>query len=321
LLLVAILLVAGCSGRAMDERAVSYNLQVERATNNLLLLNIIRASLRHPLHFTTFTDVHSPGSSGGGSGVSVPLGVSGQSGFLFTPNLSLTENVAQFGIGVLGSSEFTRGIATPVTVATVDLFLRRSLHIEHQLGLFTSRIETAGGDVFVNIADDRRQLAFQKLPRLLVALGLITETIQDVIDIGPPIAADQVNAIQHARDLVGSGVSLMRTGRGYQLRRMSSTQRFCFARPPMLQRRGDVPDDDAFILRALRVTCRDWLLGHLGESSWEVAQPVSLQLRHARLWRELPHEQRLTSGNNRLVAFAETYFPGIELGLWPSSER
>src|SRR4051812_9609339 len=61
------ILLGGCaSERWIAERATTYNKALERTGNQVLLLNILRASRRRPAYFSFISQVH------GGSGVSLP---------------------------------------------------------------------------------------------------------------------------------------------------------------------------------------------------------------------------------------------------------
>ncbi|HYZ32275.1 MAG TPA: hypothetical protein VE684_08340 [Crenalkalicoccus sp.] len=302
----------------MDERAVAYNTQVERAENNLLLLNVLRAALHHPLYFTGFTDIHSPQSNTAGAGFSVPFAVQGQTGFFVSPTLAITENQAQFGLGVINSSEFTRGIATPVSVQTVDLFLQRGFAPEHLFSLFIARIETAGGDVFVNDPREGEAQSFQNLLRLLIALGLTTETVREAVELGPPLKPEQVNALERLTQLSDPNVALVRSGGLLQVVRYRTEPRFCFAMPPILPRPGQPPPPDAFIQRALRITCRNWVAGHLGVPLDLPGGPAE-EAGAVRRYRALPEAVRTRPGDARLAAFAAEGF-AAPLGLWPEAE-
>lgn len=58
--------------------ATDYNLAVEKAQNEMLLLNIIRASKRHPMYFTVLNDVKASMVYTVQAGMYLPSGSSGR---------------------------------------------------------------------------------------------------------------------------------------------------------------------------------------------------------------------------------------------------
>ena len=143
-------------------------------------------------------------------------------------------------MAVVNSSEFVRGISTPVGVPTVDLFQQRGFPLEHLLSLSVARVETAGGPISRNTPREPVEArAFQDLLRLLVALGLTTETVREARDVGLPVHAEQINALDRLSDLSNPDVQLVPAAPGlYLVRRLRTVQRFCFGRPPILERPG-----------------------------------------------------------------------------------
>ena len=79
-LLSAALLCATLAACSFDQRiadhAVKYNKTVEEANNSLLLLNILRARDRRPMHFTAISQVRGSlsQSSSGSIGLTIPFG-------------------------------------------------------------------------------------------------------------------------------------------------------------------------------------------------------------------------------------------------------
>jgi len=318
---VVALTLSGCFGHAMDERAVIYNDQVEAAENDLLLANIVRASFRHPLYFTAFSDIHSPGSNSFGGLFAVPLAVQGQTGLTVSPTLQVNENVAQFGVGEVNSSDFIRGISTPVGVQTVDLLRQRTSHNEHLLSLFIGRIEIADGHIFVNNPRDEQARRFQNLLRLLIALGLTTETAKEPVNVGLPVKAPDIKPLDKFSDLSAPDVELVRLDKDtYRVVKVRTIQRFCFARPPMLLKAGmPLPSDD-FIKRALAVTCKSWIQGNVAEPSDTGLDPDEILGRQVTRYRHLGREAWQRPVDANLIAFVKKNFADVPLGLWPDND-
>jgi len=314
--------LAGCD-RDMPQRAIQYNHQVEQVENDQLLLNVVRASFGHPLYFTDFSDIHSPAPSSAGLCGNVPVAVTGQTGVSFVPSLSVNEDFAQFGIGVLNSSDFIRGISTPVSVQTVDMFMQQPYGSNEQLlSLFVGRIDTAGGDAVTNDPhDSAAALRFQNLLRLLIALGLTTETIEDQVGLGPAMTTDQVKALDHAQVLTQPDIELVQTAAAparYQLQQIRRSQRFCFSSPPILAPLAFVAPAarESFASRIIAITCRRWISAHLDRPSDERLTPDQRSRLEIRRFLD-QHTGLGDTAQAQLAGFAEENLPGLILGLRP----
>lgn len=136
-----IAVLAGCATNAqLAEHIVRANLSQEDAANQLLLLNVLRAKDRHPMHFTKISTVR-PAVGMGNPTFTVPMPF----GPDFTTqvyNLS-----AQFAIQqsvdtvVLDSQEFIRGITTPVAPGLMIYMLNQGWPQQLVLHLFVKSIE------------------------------------------------------------------------------------------------------------------------------------------------------------------------------------
>ena len=108
--LPAALLSPGCSlGRDIARHSVDYNTTVERATDSVLLLNVLRARDRVPLHFSAIGAIH--GSLGLSAGFGYDLTGASVNGTL--PAI-LGSTSPSFDIGPLDRQEFARGISRPI---------------------------------------------------------------------------------------------------------------------------------------------------------------------------------------------------------------
>ncbi|MEI9891123.1 MAG: hypothetical protein WDN45_11660, partial [Caulobacteraceae bacterium] len=142
---VAGLSLAGCAGSRLDPGSTDYNLTVERQRNGELLLNIVRASLHRPLAFTVLQTITGTGQAGQ-STFDIPI-IQNHADMAFSLERKLTgSGQPSFTIGVLDTQEFYRGILTPLSIQTLDLYRRRGLSKPLLLDLFFSSIEVSADD-------------------------------------------------------------------------------------------------------------------------------------------------------------------------------
>jgi hypothetical protein len=119
-----------------------FNAVVEKAQNEMLLLNIVRASKRHPMYFTSFGALRGKMTLGVGTGpVFVPFGKVGEgadTSYAIAPSLSYTDS-PEFDVGVLDTKKFTCGIMTPVPMKTIEYYWQQGWPKEMLLHLFIAR--------------------------------------------------------------------------------------------------------------------------------------------------------------------------------------
>ena len=121
-LLSAALLCAALAACSYNERiadhAVDYNKTVEEMNNSLLLLNILRAKDRQPMHFTALTQVlgRLTLKSTGSLGLRIPFGgPSAGNIFPLTPEFELSETSSpSFTVATLDKQDFMKGILSPI---------------------------------------------------------------------------------------------------------------------------------------------------------------------------------------------------------------
>lgn len=140
--------LAGCAAIPKERiagGATAYNLAVEKAQNEMLLLNIIRASKRHPMYFTVLNDVKASMAFTVQGGMYLPIGkfgsnTSGSGLYTLSPSASYTTNPL-FDVALLNSKEFVRGMLEPVQPQTFDHFWQQGWSREMLLYLFVRRLE------------------------------------------------------------------------------------------------------------------------------------------------------------------------------------
>ena len=137
--LAAALVSAGCSlGDGIARHSVDYNRTVERATDDVLVLNVLRARDRMPLHFSAIAAIH--GSLGLSAGFGYDL--SGASVNNVLPAI-LGTTQPSFDIGPLDRQEFARGLLRPIDPGVFRLLSGSGLHDQMLVHLLVSRFEEA----------------------------------------------------------------------------------------------------------------------------------------------------------------------------------
>lgn len=146
-ILVLIGTVAGCAvlpKERIASNAIDYNLTVEKVHNQILLLNIIRASKRRPMYFTSFSAIRGNMTNQFQTGnFSIPfnnLGGGLDNAYVLSPSASHSFTPS-YEFAVLDSQDFMRGITTPVNITTVDYYLKQGWPREMLLHLFVKRID------------------------------------------------------------------------------------------------------------------------------------------------------------------------------------
>lgn len=140
----ALLVLAGCTGgKHMVATARDANLALEESTNEMLLLNIIRASQQKPMYFTGLADVSMTDTAKLAGTLSLPFGRNTTSAFDFSPSFTF-EARPGFKIQILDNKEFIRAIHAPATLDTLDFFLSLGWPAEFLLYMFTESVVVHG---------------------------------------------------------------------------------------------------------------------------------------------------------------------------------
>lgn len=131
--------------------AVGYNTSVEQARNQLMLLNIVRASEDMPLLFTGIQVVRGNGQNTAGTGLGGTRSVTSNTvpGALastsvtnaLAPSVSLQVSSGfNFDVMVIDSAEFLQGLLTPVSVLTFNHYARQGIPTELLMHLLVEKI-------------------------------------------------------------------------------------------------------------------------------------------------------------------------------------
>lgn len=142
--LAAALSLGGCAfGPQLGQVAVDHNRMVAQSTDELTLLNIVRASHRFPLHFTAITTVD--GNVALSSGAEVGIGLDPR---VDPQSLALSGGIAtnpSFSASVLASENFQRGIQAPIRQELVAYYLAEGWRDSLLMALMIERVDIVGG--------------------------------------------------------------------------------------------------------------------------------------------------------------------------------
>lgn len=222
-------LLAGCMTmpkETMIQSATDYNLMVERAQNEMLLLNIVRASKRRPMYFTTSSKLSGTLELGYETGsLSIPFGKIGtglNGAYSIAPKVSFSSKPT-IDIAVLNAKEFATALMQPLPLETMLDFWQRGWHKEILLHLFVQRIKTDEGKYYENHPEDKEAdfKEFQsKLREIADNCDLDFEKIPGS-PIGPPLPECEVRDLTALVEAHKAGLTLVGSGQGvpkiYQL--------------------------------------------------------------------------------------------------------
>jgi hypothetical protein len=119
-----------------SNEATEFNIQVADAQNKTLLLNIVRAANRFPMHFTELSTLSGTGTATLGGSLTIPVGVlNGGSGTgNVIPMASVTETPT-FNVAVLETQEFYNGMLKAISTEELSTYLQEGLEPELVLSL------------------------------------------------------------------------------------------------------------------------------------------------------------------------------------------
>ncbi|MEM9557963.1 MAG: hypothetical protein AAGC60_27135 [Acidobacteriota bacterium] len=124
------IMLSGCSfSRTVAEHSIRYNQAVGEAHDQQLLLNVVRAKDRLPMHFTSISEVRGSLTSTFGTKPDAKFGGDATDVYALAPDLSFRSNPT-FVLGTLNSQEFMKGILTPVSLETVNYYLEQGWPID-----------------------------------------------------------------------------------------------------------------------------------------------------------------------------------------------
>lgn len=159
-MLFASLLCSGCAFQSQVSQAtVDYNQAVANSSNELTLLNVVRAMHRYPLHFTTISKISGSfrvtGRAGLGADIVEDGGTVTRSATGATTGDTITRGVERFSpslgaevaagpnfdIGILDTQEFYQGILRSVDPDMVGNFLNLGWPSDLVMAMLVERVE------------------------------------------------------------------------------------------------------------------------------------------------------------------------------------
>ena len=210
--------LAGCVMLPKERIASSttdYNLVVEKVQNEMLLLNIVRASKRRPMYFTGFNLLRGSLSYNFQTGdISIPFGKIGSGldgAYSIAPSVSYSTSPS-FDLMVWDTKEFTAGIMTPVTMDTVYYYLvKLGWPKEMLLHLLVERIELYSNgeklDGYENDPENREKFEeFQAKLRDLSKCKFVG--LERSEPIGPKLQAGNIHDLQQLLEIHKAGLTL-----------------------------------------------------------------------------------------------------------------
>jgi hypothetical protein len=223
-------LFAGCATHErMADTAVNAHMAQGRATDQMLLLNIVRASLLHPLHFSR---IDTMSMTVGSEMPSIDLGLGfGPGADNRARGIKLAGGGAPTTMDVapLDSKEFMQGLATPLSADWMAYFFEQGWPKRAVLKLFIERIDGLPSGVS----------AEQQISIWSACSGLEV-TVEPGAAFGPPIATNELGAKVSLVDALNSGATLQgipatnpsMPAKTYQLRMPGTESRVLFVECP-----------------------------------------------------------------------------------------
>jgi hypothetical protein len=140
--------LTGCAATTTTNKvAVDYNRFFARSRDEVLVTNILRASAREPLQFSTMGTV--TGGVRNSGAITIPFTnlIGGTSGLTISPSATLNDSInPNITIVPLGDKEFTEGILKPVSLDTLNYFFNQGWDPEMILPLVVGGIICKTGE-------------------------------------------------------------------------------------------------------------------------------------------------------------------------------
>lgn len=217
---------------------------IERAAEEQLLLNIIRAGYGEPLAFTQVSSVLATGTVNGTLGLPFALFGPGpapptltQNGFGIAGNNAVAASSGNnFNLSSLDTKEFWLGMLTPLSFDTLNFFIRQGLPRQVLFNLYVAKLEITRGDQptvsLVNSPTARSWPEFENNLLENVHYGLTTDAVIRALGIGPPLSAQAASNMKNLVQLAQAGLRLIpistKQGTAYQIMSGQITAVLCF---------------------------------------------------------------------------------------------
>lgn len=260
--------LAGCGAiGSYSHDAFNDNIEADRASNQQILLNILRARERRPLELTSLRQVTVTSTLQGQFGLSAPLReFGGTTALTATPQVTVSRQ-PQVQDDILDTQEFYNGFLKPIPMQTVDLYLNQGYPPAFFYHLLLRTITVSqGAHSFVAsnaIGDPQSDSgSFRQLVEAFLDARLVTEPITEKSNVGPPLKPQEVK--ERLREIVAADKEKLtlehdKKKNEYQLQRSEKSYRFCLqsalerAGPGSTQAKD--PDLQRLVTLALGLRC------------------------------------------------------------------
>lgn len=211
--------LAACShGIQISQHAVDYNKSLENSENRTLLLNIIRAAKKRPMHFTRLESVSSTLKSSISLSPKISLGKDSSEDFGNGLMVSASSSPTIAYKALLGE-KFYKAIFKPVKPDLFDLFRDQGWHTNDLLNIFVERVEIyrlkkdGTRENIVCVIDNNPHI-----PENLAAFNAFLEFLGDGFKkktstvlkyFGPPLTPSEINDAKSLKKLKDTGLSLV----------------------------------------------------------------------------------------------------------------
>jgi hypothetical protein len=184
-LVVAQASLSGCA--VVDQysgRAVGYNVEAEQAQEQALLLNVIRASLRKPMQYTSVTTITGIAMSSGTASLNFPIGVHPASVFKTGMLAGTVGGGPSFTVPVLDTQEFYQGIMKPIPGQLIDFYVHEEYPREEIFNLFIEKIVLRRADCNPSSHLKNCEMTFINYPGTDLDFDLTQAVIEHLLNLG-----------------------------------------------------------------------------------------------------------------------------------------
>jgi len=272
---------AGCATIERIQRTeisgttTEFNKAVEKAQNEMLLLNIVRASNRQPMYFTTLNDIKGGMTYTLGTGaITAPFakyntnaGAEAGPTTFFTVAPTVTyANYPLYDVALLNSKEFINGMMTPVPQETFAYYFDQRWPLGMLLYLLADSIR--GGEDYINSATEESFPQFQAtVSKMADPENKCTLEEDDHLSyIGPEIPACEAEDLRELVEVQKAGLKLQYLDKTQTYKLKSATTRYrlvCSTLKIDYYLESPPPDDKK--ANVIRLRSPEGILYYLGE--------------------------------------------------------
>lgn len=255
LALMALATVGCVTHRAISADAVHFNVAVERAQNQMLLVNVLRASQRSPMYLSGISKVTGSIRTQASLDLTLPFGGDSESAFNAGPGVVYAWSPT-FDVAVLDTQEFTRGFMKPVPPGLLAFYVEQGWPQALLLSLLVRQMEITNTDGSVEVLtneleeQDPAQKVWtdfsSRLEQLLAKGALVVERREE--EVGGPLPLQ--GGVKDMLSVLDLGYTLKPADSGFRVWKEKQYFRFCPRDPdqgnrPVCKPATEAPDADA----------------------------------------------------------------------------